>query len=166
MNQIFSLKTILATLISTGTVIGLAALPVQGTENSDRSTKAELILSQNFDYGDFDVNQRYPSENVEPTDNLKHIIGLTGLVIGTGAIGYHLTKVNKPSLADPLLNFKQDNGILLDRISPKLRRELLRLVNNPQTANRLLSGTLMSHAGRSPNWAAEKVIYDLKRDRT
>ena len=95
----------------------------------------------------------------------KKIVGLTGLAIGTGVIGYHLTRAYKPSLVNSLPTINNQSASILERVSPKLRRELLRLVHNRQTASRLLSGTLTSHPGRSPNWLAEKVIYDLKRDR-
>lgn len=87
---------------------------------------------------------------------------MAGLAIGTGIVGYHLTRAYKPSVAN--YPFPRDNSTL-DRVSPKLRRELLRLVHDRATASRLLSGTLVSHPHRSANWIAEKVIYDLKRDR-
>ena len=153
MNNLFTLKTVLKTLISASVATSLIALPVRANEDNlvAKITNEDLILSQ--------------TNNTEPTDNFNKIIGLTGLAIGTGVIGYHLTRANKPSLVNsiPAINYR--GASLLDRVSPKLRRELLRLVHNRQTASRLLSGTLRSHPGRSPNWLAEKVIYDLKRDR-
>ncbi|MDJ0595679.1 MAG: hypothetical protein QNJ72_37800 [Pleurocapsa sp. MO_226.B13] len=159
MNKILTLKTILTTLIGTSIASGLMALPVRASEDNlpERATPEELILSQNFDF-----NNR---NNPQPTDNLNRIVGLTGLAIGTGVIGYHLTRAYKPSLVNSIPTVNNHNASLLDRVSPKLRQELLRLVHNRQTASRLLSGTLSSHPGRSPNWVAEKVIYDLKRDR-
>jgi hypothetical protein len=159
MRNIFSRKTILATLIGTGIVSGLVALPAQKNANdvAGLTTNAELILSQ--------TNYSDRLSNNEPTDDWKNIVGLTGLAMGTGVVGYHLSRVHKPSLASSLSTKSNSSSSLLTRISPKLRRELLRLVHNQQTANRLLSGTLNSHPGRSANWVAEKVIYDLKRDR-
>ncbi len=159
MRNIFARKTILTTLIGTGIVGGLVALPVPKNEHdvAGLTTNAELILSQ-ANYGD-----RF--SNNEPTDGWKNIVGLTGLAIGTGVVGYHLSRDRQPSLAGLSSTKSNSNSALLTRISPKLRRELLRLVHNQQTANRLLSGTLNSHPGRSANWVAEKVIYDLKRDR-
>ena len=153
----FSLKTILTTLIGTGLVSSIVALPVRANEDDlVKSTNAELILSQmNYDSG---------SNNNEPSDNFKNIVGLTGLAVGTGIIGYHVSKAYKPSFA-ALPNVNNSSSDLLTRVSPKLRRELLRLVHNQQTANRLMKGTFINHPGRSANWVAEKVIYDLKRDR-
>ena len=155
----FSLKTILTTAIGAGIAGSLIALPVKANEESSFRPSNSEILSQ-VDYG----NRTY---NSEPSDDFKNIVGLTGLAIGTGVVGYHLTRAYKPSLANsfPTLNNNSSGSSILNSVSPKLRRELLRLVHNQQTANRLLSGTLNSHPDRSANWLAEKVIYDLKRDR-
>ncbi len=160
MNKIFSWKTILTTLIGTGIASSILTLPVRANEDNlvNQSTNDELILSQNFAYSD-------RPKNSSSTDNLNKIVGLTGLAIGTGVIGYHLTRAYKPSLVNSIPATINNNTSLLAHVSPKLRQELLRLVHNQQTANRLLSGTLISNPGRSPNWLAEKVIYDLKRDR-
>ena len=156
--NIVSLKTILTALIGTGIASSLAALPAEAIAEKllASSTETELILSQNFD-------RNY---NNEPSDDLKNIIGLTGLAIGTGVVGYHLTRAYNPSLVNSLPGVNNNTGTsLLDRVNPKLRKELLRLVHNKAVASRLLSGTLTSHPGRSPNWVAEKVIYGLKRGR-
>ena len=147
---------ILTVLFGIGMVGSTVSLPVR-TDASD--LKQDLTLSQNFNY-EFN-NENYGDRS---TDNLRNVIGLTGLAIGTGVIGYHLSRAYKPSLANlPAVN--AGHSELLGRVSPKLRRELLRLVHNQATASRLLSGTSMSHPGRNPNWVAEKVIYDLKRGR-
>lgn len=160
MNHNFKPKIIFKTLISTSIASILMALPVSANEVNlvNKTTDEELILSQNFNYGE------RPTVS-EPSDNFKTIVGLTGLAIGTGIIGYHLTKAYKPSLLGSLPTINQDKTSLLARISPQLRQELLRLVHDRPTADRLLYGTLTSHPNRSPNWLAEKVIYDLKRDR-
>jgi hypothetical protein len=97
------------------------------------------------------------------TDNINRIIGITGLSIGGGFIAYRLYRHDKASVTN-LANGKT-NTLLLDRLSPKLRKKLLQLIHNRETANRLLTGTMLTHADRSPNWLAEKVIYDLERDR-
>ncbi|WP_319422777.1 hypothetical protein [Pleurocapsa sp. FMAR1] len=154
----FSLKTIVTTLIGTGIVGSLVALPVRASEDNLIEPTSNLILSQ---VSDGERNYTEPSDNY----NFKNIIGLTGLAIGTGVVGYHLTRAYKLSLANSLPTVNNSSTSLLTRVSPKLRRELLRLVHNQQTADRLLSGTFNSHRDRSANWLAEKVIYDLKRDR-
>ena len=168
MNNLFALKTILKTLIGASVAASFIALPIRANEDNlvDKITDAELILSQNFSDSVLqNVSLEDRLNNTETTDNFNKIIGLTGLAIGTGVIGYHLTRAYKPSLVNSIPAINNQSASILDRVSPKLRRELLRLVHNRQTASRLLSGTLTSHPGRSPNWLAEKVIYDLKRDR-
>ena len=168
MKNLSTLKTILKTLIGASVATSFIALPVRANEDNlvDTITNAELILSQNFSYGvPQSGSRRDRLNNTEPTDNLNKIVGLTGLAIGTGVISYHLTRAYKPSLVNSLPTINNQSASILERVSPKLRRELLRLVHNRQTASRLLSGTLTSHPSRSPNWLAEKVIYDLKRDR-
>ena len=161
MHKIFSLKTILTTLIGTSIASSLMALPVRANEDNlfNESINVEPTLSQNF-YGYSDR-----PNNVKTADEFKKIVGITGLAVGTGVIGWHLTRAYKPSFVNSVPAINNNNPSLLDRISPKLRQQLLRLVHNRQTANRLLSGTLISHPNRSPNWVAEKVIYDLQRDR-
>ena len=153
----FSFETIVKTLIGTGIAGSLAALPVRANQ-TESTVKAETIVSQ-IDYD----NRSY---NNQPSDNFKNLVGLTGLAIGTGVVGYHVSKAYRPSFANSLPATNNGSSTaLLTRVSPKLRRELLRLVHNQQTANRLMNGTANSHPGRSANWIAEKVIYDLKRDR-
>ena len=154
MNNLSSLKTIFKTLIGIGVATSCIALPVRANESSLENVREELFLSQNFSDRDRGA-----------TDNFKNTVGIVGLAVGTSVIGWHLTRAYKPSTVNSLPIRNNNSTFLLDRISPKLRRELLRLVHNRQTASRLLSGTLNSHPSRSPNWAAEKVIYDLKRGR-
>ena len=146
---------ILTVLFGIGMVGSTVNSPVQADVND---LKQELTFSQNFDDRNF-------VEGGRSTDDFRNIIGLTALAIGTGVVGYHLSRTYKPSLANSLPTVGDRQTELLSRVSPKLRRELLRLVHNQATANRLLSGTLTSHPGRNPNWVAEKVIYDLKRGR-
>ena len=105
-----------------------------------------------------------PESNNSADNSLNQIIGVTGLAIGTGVIAYHLSRSNRPSLVNSL-PYGNTDTLLLERVSPKLRQKLLRLVNNEQTVNRLLTGTMLRHGERSPNWLAEKVIYDLECDR-
>ena len=158
--KVFSLK-ILTALIGTSIASSLMALSVRANENRlVDAPNSKIILNQTgYAFSD-------RPNNIEPTDNVKTIVGVTGLAVGTGIIGWHLTRAYKPTSLNSVPATPNNDSSLLARVSPKLRRELLRLVPNQQTANRLLSGTLISHSDRSLNWVAEKVIYDLKRDRT
>lgn len=153
----FGLKTILTTLISTGIAGSVVTSPVTVNEtNLARTKEPQLTLSQ--------INYHNNPEQNELDSRLKNIIGVTGLAMGTIAIAYNLNKARQPSLANSSLKWNNSNS-LLDRVSPKLRRELLRLINDRATVDRLLNGTSRIHPGRSANWIAEKVIYDLKRGR-
>lgn len=157
MKRVFPFKTILTTLISTGIAGSLMGLPVRANEaNSANETLIEPTLSQSYNNWD----DRADSD----TNNLNKIVGITGLAVGTGVIGWQLARQRQHAAVN-FMPTTNSNTSLLDRVSPKLRQQLLRMVHNRQTANRLLSGTLTSHPNRPPNWLAEKVIYDLQRDR-
>lgn len=83
--------------------------------------------------------------------------------IGGTAAGVILTarKANHP-----LINSNQNNRIQIDQASSKLQKQLLRLLHNDrETANRLLAQIKLNHPNQSVNWAMEKAIYDLERDR-
>ena len=151
-----ALKTCMVMMLATSAI----ALPVRSSaaELETKIASTELLFNQTFDSRDI-------SGNGQETDDFQQILGIMGLTMGIGAIAWQLRRAYKPSFANSFAKTSQHHVSLLARVNPKLRRELLRLVNNQQTANRLLSGTLSRHPNRSPNWLAEKVIYDLKRDR-
>lgn len=98
-------------------------------------------------------------------ENLARILILAGLISGVGIIGWQLSRQRPSRRSSPLLVGKTSSKALIDRVSPKLRRQLLRLINDPKTANRLLMGIHQHHCDRDPDWLAEKVIYDLRRGR-
>lgn len=93
----------------------------------------------------------------QPDDNSDVNTLLTAaLVGGTAATGVILAtkKTNKPS----------STGV--DQASPKLRKRLMTLLHNDEaTASRLIAQIKRNHPHQSTNWAAEKAIYDLERDR-
>ena len=83
----------------------------------------------------------------------------TALVVSSlAAGGYLVTK--KANTA------KSNTDSPIDQASSKLQKKLLILLHNDRTtANRLLAHTKQSNPQKSVNWAMEKVIYDLERDR-
>ncbi len=85
-------------------------------------------------------------------------------LIATGSLFWYLLRSPKSIKANFRANHNSETA-LLDRVSPKLRRQLLRLINDPKTANRLLVGIYKNNSDRSADWLAEKAIYDLKRGR-
>ncbi len=57
-------------------------------------------------------------------------------------------------------------SVRLNQASRALQRQLLLLLQDDQAiAQRLLTHASLRHPGETPNWYAEKVIYDLERDR-
>ncbi|RUT01719.1 hypothetical protein DSM106972_063420 [Dulcicalothrix desertica PCC 7102] len=62
---------------------------------------------------------------------------------------------------------QQDRNIItIDQVSSKLRTQLLTLLHRDiQGINRLLNQAKFKYPNRTNNWYAEKVIYDLTRDR-
>ena len=105
----------------------------------------------------------YESNN-ESKDNFNKIV-LFIVLIATGTLLWRLSQSRRGNEISfkPIQN--KSNTALLNRVSPKLRRQLLRLVNDPKTANRLLMGIYKNNSDRSANWLAEKAIYDLRRGR-
>jgi len=103
-------------------------------------------------------------EEASRNENLTKILIFAGLLSGVGIIGWQLSRQGTSGkyITSP---GKTGNKALIDRVSPKLRRQLLRLINDPKTANRLLMGIQKDHRDRDPDWLAEKVIYDLRRGR-
>ena len=114
----------------------------------------------------YDKNERIALSisDKESKDDLIKIIFFASLV-ATGGIVWKISQSRKRSKYSFVPSKTQSNTALLDRLSPKLRRQLLRLVNDPKTANRLLMGVFKNNSHRSANWIAEKVIYDLRRGR-
>jgi hypothetical protein len=54
----------------------------------------------------------------------------------------------------------------LNQVSSNLQRKMLRLLHDDRgAAQRLFAHTSLKYPGKSPNWYAEKIIYDLERDR-
>ena len=91
------------------------------------------------------------------------ILLIAGLASAAAIIGWRLSASQSISVDN--VSKKTSSKALIDRVSPRLRRKLLRLINDPKTANRLLTGIERNHPHRSPDWLAEKVIYDLQRGR-
>jgi hypothetical protein len=124
-------------------------------EDNSSNSQNQIFLG---DEGQISQN----GENAQ--ENLTKILILAGLVSGVSIIAWQLSRQSQSVRSRSLLG-KTSQKALIDRVSPKLRRQLLRLINDPQTANRLLMGMHQHHRDRDPDWLAEKVIYDLRRGR-
>ena len=106
------------------------------------------------------------NRNDARSENLTKILIFAGLISVVGFTGWQISRQSHSGKTRPNYRHgKRSNKALIDRVSPKLRRQLLRLINDPKTANRLLMGIQKHHGDRDPDWLAEKVIYDLRRGR-
>lgn len=87
---------------------------------------------------------------------------LTVALVGGATAGVILSTTNKRSDR----NTTTTTTTQIDQASPKLRKQLLTLLHNDkETANRLVAQIKRNNPNQSINWAAEKAIYDLERDR-
>lgn len=139
MLKLLPLGAVLATIIST-------QLP--GLTSSQRLQLAQSPL----------LAEPYNFTSPENNDAGGKVI-TTALVVGGIATGGYLA-TKKANTAKPKTNSQ------IDQASPKLQKKLLILLHNDsETANRLLAHTRQNNPHQSVNWAMEKVIYDLERDR-
>ena len=138
MLKLLPIGAVLATIIST-------QLP--GFTSSQRLQLAQSPL----------LSEPYNSTSQE-NDQDGGILTTALVVGGIAAGGYLATK--KANTA------KSNTDSPIDQASSKLQKKLLILLHNDRTtANRLLAHTKQSNPQKSVNWAMEKVIYDLERDR-
>ena len=84
-------------------------------------------------------------------------------VVGGGiAVAVSTKKAKQPFK----LNSRSEGTIRIEQASGKLRKKLMRLLHDDrETANRLLFQAKLKHPNKSVDWYADKVIYDLERDR-
>jgi hypothetical protein len=133
--------------------IGVVLATIISTQIPSFSSTQRLQLSQSPL-----LAQPYNSTSPENNDAGGKLITTT-LVVGSIAVGGYLA-TKKANLIKP------DSNRLVDQASPKLQKKLLVLLHNDsETANRLLAHTKQNNPHQSVNWAMEKVIYDLERDR-
>jgi hypothetical protein len=129
-------------------------------EDQSNNTQNQILqVSSELQADNYHNNNQGDAE-----ENLTKILILAGLISGVGIIGWQLSRQRPSSKLSPSFG-KTNSKALIDQVSPKLRRQLLRLINDPKTANRLLTGIHQHHRDRDPDWLAEKVIYDLRRGR-
>lgn len=73
---------------------------------------------------------------------------------------YNSNKGNRAS------NASDEKEIRIEQVSQQLQNKVLLLLNGDRnTANRLLNLAKTRHPQNSVQWCAEKVIFDLERDR-
>ncbi|MEM9923223.1 MAG: hypothetical protein AAF915_05625 [Cyanobacteria bacterium P01_D01_bin.50] len=158
-------------LVSTGIVssllLSLGAAPALGkTENliSNVTHQRTLAVENNSKFQPVVFTADVSSENLGNRINENgKILAFAAVGVGTAGIIWSLNRQNKPFSTQ---SANRQGNISIEQANPRLRQELLRLVGGDhQTANRLVAGIKQSHPEKSINWALEKVIYDLERDR-
>jgi hypothetical protein len=150
----FHLGTALVTLISSSIASSLLVLPlfsIQRIERGDRNATSVIEAQTN------------PLVEGDNLDDAEKLLGITFLGAGAAGIIWGVSRKNQQSFPN---SNRLDKALSIDRASPQLRQKLLRLMHNDRAgANRLLTGAKLNNPNRSVNWIAEKVIYDLERDR-
>lgn len=155
MNKNIFLCIYLITIFAT---VWLKALAIASPANSQ-------LASNNF-YFQENAEAIVNAFRQKPKDNIAKI-SLFAISIGVGTLCWKIYQSRQGTKSHFKLTKTSNNSdtVLLNRVSPKLRRQLLRLVNDPRTVNRLLIGIYQNNSHRSPDWIAEKAIYDLRRGR-
>jgi hypothetical protein len=151
------LTTVAASLLASAFV---PAIFVSNRVMPNREMAVEQSVTQLAD-SSFTIPQM---EEQAPNPAIVLATALTGAVaIGTAL---SLTKGSQGSnKSGSLLTSQGSTGVSLNQPSRKLQQKLLTLLHNDsQAANRLLAQAQRKYPHKSPNWYAEKVIYDLQRD--
>ena len=99
----------------------------------------------------------------------KTALMLTAAAAGGVAVGAALwaTKGKDSSFTGrSKLQTRESATINVDQINHKVRAKLLTLLHSDkETANRLLTQVKLKYPNKTADWYAQKVIYDLVRDR-
>jgi hypothetical protein len=91
---------------------------------------------------------------------------LVALVVGGIATGIVLSKKGNRRQHNFSLGEPQTSTIRLEQASRKLQRKLINLLHDDRdAATRLLNQAKQKNPNKTIDWYAEKVIYDLERDR-
>ncbi len=113
-----------------------------------------------------ELQQLASSSSAETPAEVNRVAVLAIALGGSAAIGLGLSAVvdrqrrSQPSRPPRL------HDVSLDRVSRPLRQKLVRSLHDDQaTARRLFTQAQFKYPGKTPDWYAEKVIYDLERDR-
>ncbi len=84
------------------------------------------------------------------------------------AVGHKRRSYNSISTKADLRasSHREESEIRIEQVPRQLQKRLLLLFNGDRrTANRLLNAAMARNPGKSIQWCAEKVIFDLQRDR-
>ena len=136
----------------------LKLLPIGAVLATIISTQLPVTSSQRLQLAQSPLLSEPYNSTSQENDQDGGILTTALVVSSLAAGGYLATK--KANTA------KSNTDSPIDQASSKLQKKLLILLHNDRTtANRLLAHTKQSNPQKSVNWAMEKVIYDLERDR-
>jgi len=110
--------------------------------------------------------QQLGSSSAETPAEVNRVAVLAIALGGSAAIGLGLSAVVDRQRRSQPSRPARSNDVSLDRVSRPLRQKLVRSLHDDQaTATRLFTQAQFKYPGKTPDWYAEKVIYDLERDR-
>lgn len=108
---------------------------------------------------------------IEAESEVNGAIILAIALAGSAAIGVGLTAVverDRPFVRQSSLSHstRQSSALSFGQVSRPLQHKLLRLLHEDRgAAHRLFVHASLKYPGKDPDWYAEKIIYDLVRDR-
>lgn len=113
-----------------------------------------------------DANLSSTSRETEQASQIGLILSAAAVVgLGVGALQANKS-TNKTGAASHQQYQQEHNILTIDQVNSKLRAQLLTLLHRDIPGiNRLLNQAKFKYPNRTNNWYAEKVIYDLTRDR-
>ncbi|RUR83476.1 hypothetical protein ACF3DV_15165 [Chlorogloeopsis fritschii PCC 9212] len=140
--------TFAASLLATGLASGMAP------QNQQQMSQLAVASSVN--------NELNESEEQGSNSTLM----LVALVAGGIATGVMLSKKGNRRQNNFSFGEQQTSTIRLEQASRKLQRKLINLLHDDRdAATRLLNQAKQKNPNKTIDWYAEKVIYDLERDR-
>lgn len=164
-----------AAIVSTQVTSSLLATQAFAANHLVQASTSKLVVT---DETPTDITNARTSilvaDSTTNTPEVAEKVGSTGIILGLaavggGAVGVILSARKAKNPFQPssgLSPQSKENTIRLDQASRELQKKLMRLLHDDRdTANRLLSQVKMKNPDKSINWCAEKVIYDLERDR-
>ena len=143
------------TTVVASTLLSVSLLGVSQLKTTNPSM--EILTNQTLNA---DTNRILAQTNSEGSENLGNLSRILTIgLVGAGAAGL-MWRINKGNKFLGTNVNSANYASWVDRVSPPLRKKLLKLLyNDRRTANRLIAGASTTNPGRSVNWLAEKVIY-------
>lgn len=163
MLKLLHLGAALAAILSTQVTSSVASESKHNTNEWQQASTDQLLVTGFTADSNNDTIEL--AEKIDSTT----ILGLAAL---GGGVAIALSAKNAKDAGKlssmPRINssLNEESTIRIEQASRKLQKKLLRLLHDERdTANRLLYQVKLKNPNRSVDWYAEKVIYDLERDR-